>query len=290
MAYQAWEIAYGSCEAWKYNLVRLEGPLSKGRDAARGSPAQRGEVRYFPCCVRATHVATPKSYLLEPYAGFKHTGIRLWAASGPWAPQRLATIDYSMRFSGCFPLPTGRDWAAKSFGFPAPGPFIRGVFRGVPLSVPTVASEKAMIAANAKKDKNAGATKVPPDVTRGKNADASAWTTTQDRPVPSPLGVSGLTADGSLHLDSPLPRGALPQKAPSSTGVATTFPSGASSKEGPSKGSSVNAFRPDHWRGPRRPRPRPEAPALDSNRESPAAPSSWCLGWNDWREWNGWEE
>ena len=35
MAYQAWEIAYESCEAWEYALVRLQGPPSKGHDAAR---------------------------------------------------------------------------------------------------------------------------------------------------------------------------------------------------------------------------------------------------------------
>ena len=82
MAYQAWEIAYGSCEAWKYNLVRLQGPLSKGHGAGPGQPAQCGKVGYRLRCVRATHVAIPKSYHLGPYGGLKHTGIRLSAEFG----------------------------------------------------------------------------------------------------------------------------------------------------------------------------------------------------------------
>ena len=112
MAYQAREVAYGSCEARKCNRVRPEGSLSEARDAARGSLTQRDKVGYCPCCVRATHVAIPGAYPLGPYRGVEYTGIRLWAESGPWAPWRLAAIDYPMRFIDCFPHPAGRDWAA----------------------------------------------------------------------------------------------------------------------------------------------------------------------------------
>ena len=67
---------------------------------------------------------------------------------------RPAATEYSLRYIDCFPLPSGWDWAALSLEFPAPDPVIRGVFRGDPVAILTVASEKATIAANAKKEKN----------------------------------------------------------------------------------------------------------------------------------------
>ena len=155
-----------------------------------------------------------------------------------------------------------------------------------------------MIAANTRKDKNAdarkdkiaGATELPPDVKRGKNADTSALTCNQGGPAPSHLGVAGLTADGSLRLDSLLPRGGVPQKTPSTKGMGAAFPPGTFSWGGSSNGRLVNAFRGDHWRGLRRARPRQEASVVDPNRESPAAPSSRFSGWNGWCEWDEWKE
>ena len=270
MAYQAWEIAHGYCEASKYNLVRLEGPLSKGRDAPKNTPTQRGKVGYCPCCVRATHVTLPGSYRLGPYDGLNHTGSHLWAEAGPWAPRRLAATDYVLRFNDRLPPPTGWDCAAKSLEFPAPEPLIRGGHRSAPWPIRTVEQERAQLSKKGKMDKN---------------TDKDAPAETQDGPSSSCLGVAGLTVDGSLRLDSLLPKGGTSQHAPSSKGSDTAKPSGAPSKVGSPKGSPSDAFLGDHWRGPRRPRPRQAAPVLGQNRESPDAPSSWYSGWGDWGEW-----
>ena len=51
MDYQAWDIAHGHCE----------GSLSRGHDAGRGNSTRGGKVEYCPCCVRAAHVAIPKT-------------------------------------------------------------------------------------------------------------------------------------------------------------------------------------------------------------------------------------
>ena len=83
MAYRAWDIAHGHCEAWQSTLVRREGPLPKGHDAGRGYPAQRGKVGYCPCYVRSTHAAIPQSYPLGHHGGPQHRGIRPWAEFGP---------------------------------------------------------------------------------------------------------------------------------------------------------------------------------------------------------------
>ena len=87
----------------------------------------------------------PGSYSLGPYDGLKRTGVRLWAEAGPWAPRRLAAIDYVLWFNDPMPSPTGLDWAAESPEFPAPGPLLRGVYRSFPLPIPTVAQERAQI-------------------------------------------------------------------------------------------------------------------------------------------------
>ena len=101
---------------------------------------------------RASHVAIPPSYHLGPFDGFKRTGIRLWAEFGPRAPRRLAAIEYSTRYIDCFPLPTGRDWAAQALDFEAPGPFIRGVPGGGPVVIPAIAQSKAQYIAHTTED------------------------------------------------------------------------------------------------------------------------------------------
>ena len=65
MAYQAWEITYGSCGAGASILVRLSGPVAKSHDAAEVTPSQRGKVGFCPCCV-ASH-ACGKPDLLPPW-------------------------------------------------------------------------------------------------------------------------------------------------------------------------------------------------------------------------------
>ena len=106
--YRSWDVVYYHCEAWKSTLVRLEGRLSKGHvSKAKGGLCQKAKVGYGPCCTRFAHVAIPQSYphgVLDP---LKQMRARLWAACGPWAPRRLAAIEYSLRYSNSYQLPTG---------------------------------------------------------------------------------------------------------------------------------------------------------------------------------------
>ena len=73
-SYQSWGIAYGLCEAGLFNLARLPGPISMGRDAPTHSPAQQGKVVFCPCCVAATHVAIPATYRSGPVGSLKRSG------------------------------------------------------------------------------------------------------------------------------------------------------------------------------------------------------------------------
>ena len=108
MGYQSWDVVYDHCDDWRTTIVRLEGRLSKGNDAnAKDNLCQKVKVRYCPCCARATHVAVPPPYALGELDPLKLQGARLWAEFGPWAPRRLAAIEYSMRYITCYPRPTG---------------------------------------------------------------------------------------------------------------------------------------------------------------------------------------
>ena len=63
MGYQSWDVVCDHCDAWKTTLVRLDGRLSKGRDAkAEGNLCQKAEVEKRHCCTCATHVAVPPAY------------------------------------------------------------------------------------------------------------------------------------------------------------------------------------------------------------------------------------
>ena len=102
-------------------LVRLEGRLSKGYEAkGKDGLCQKAKVGCCPWCARATHVAIPQSYTIGAMGPLKQMGIRVWPAFGPWAPRRLAAIDYSMRYINRYPLPTGWDLAAESLDSQAP--------------------------------------------------------------------------------------------------------------------------------------------------------------------------
>ena len=92
-------------------MVCLMDPVSKGHDAPESSAAQRGMVGHCPCCVPATHAAVPGTLPLGHYGALKHTGLRLWADGGPWAPRRLAAIDYVLRFNGRMPPPPASSWS-----------------------------------------------------------------------------------------------------------------------------------------------------------------------------------
>ena len=84
-------------------------------------------------------MAIPKSYAIGAMDPLKQMGIRLWAAFGPWAPRRLAAIDYSMRYINNYPLPTGWDWAAKALDFSAPAAITRGIPGEEPIAIQTIA-------------------------------------------------------------------------------------------------------------------------------------------------------
>ena len=98
---------------------------------------------FCPCCVLATHVAIPDSYLLGPYGERKHVGLRLWTQEGPRAARRLAAINYVLNSNGRIPPPPAWDWAARSLEFQAAGPFNRGFFRGAPMCTPAIAQANA---------------------------------------------------------------------------------------------------------------------------------------------------
>ena len=191
-----------------------------------------------------------------------------------------------MRYINLRPLPSGPDWAALPLDFKAPGPFIRGVRRGHPVAIPTVARAKARNIAHTTQDKNAEARK---DVHVGSTGmsqkdvnvaqkDKRADLLALDRPASPSPNFAGVTADGSLHSTSPIPQGSRPQRAPSLMDVDTAVPPSTSTRGGASKGSFVNAFRADHWRG------------LRHHRESPAPQSYDHPEWKGLREWSDREE
>ena len=193
------EIAQGHCEASIFTLVRLEGPISERHDSPRHTPTQRGRVRHCPCCASAPRVAIPGSYRLGSYDGLRSTGIRLWAGEGPWAQRCLAAADYALRRNDCMPLSTGRDWAAKSPEVHAPDPLVRGVFRGDPLLILTIAQERAET--SEKKEMDTETKKDAPDMK-------------QDVPSYSSLGLEVSATDGPLLPDSLLPQGDNAQQTP----------------------------------------------------------------------------
>ena len=131
MAYLYLDVAYGQREAYLSTLVRIEGLY------------QKGNVGFSPCRAQATRTAIPPTYPLGPLDGLKRTGIRFWVELGPWAPRRLAAMEFPLRFIDCYPLPTGWDWAAVALEFKAPDPFTRGVPGSEPVVSPTIAQTKA---------------------------------------------------------------------------------------------------------------------------------------------------
>ena len=89
MGYQSWDVVHNHSEAWMSILVRLEGRLSKGHVTnAKDGLCQKAKVGYIPRC-------DSLSYLLGALGPRKQMEVRLWAAFGPWAPRRLAAIEYS---------------------------------------------------------------------------------------------------------------------------------------------------------------------------------------------------
>ena len=88
-------------------------------------------------------MANPPSFSVGPLDGLKQTGIRPWAELGPWAPGRLAAMEYSVRYIERHPLPMRWDWAAEALDFKAPDTFIRGVLGGEPVVIRAIAQTKA---------------------------------------------------------------------------------------------------------------------------------------------------
>ena len=302
MGYQSWDVVYDHCEAWKWTLVRLEGRLSKGRDAkAKDGICQKAKVGYCPCCTRATHVAIPQSYAIGAMDPLKQMGIRLWTAFGPWAPRRLAAIDNSMRYSNSYPLPTGWDWAAKALDFSAPGPILRGIPGGEPIVIQTVAQTKAS---------NVTRPMSQPPEKQKKSADPPVAQTTLAATIRPMLKLleelknAGTTTAPLVEtpmLQPKLPLDSLTQTtAPSSNSdprwagrprPAVQAPHSQSSsnhERGNEAPPRSNLIRQPHWWGLRRRNNRPPATSPGRHKESPAADSSGSSdsqGRRDWSEW-----
>ena len=115
---------------------------------------------------------------------------------------------------------------------------------------------------------------------KGKRADLRllGW-----KASPSP-SFSGLLAEGSLQLSSPISKG--DPTLPAYEELDSALPSGSSPRGGASKGSSPS--RQDHWRGLSSKKPRPDASRLEAREESPAPASSASSGWTGWRDWSDW--
>ena len=256
MAYQSPEILSDIVEARHSALVRLMGPVSKGHDSPKSSPAQRGEVGSCPYCVSCTHVAIPGTFTLGPYDALKHTGLRLWAESGPWAPRRLAAIDYVLSYNGHMPLPTGWDWAANSLESAPPLVLVCGAPRRAPLPIPTVTEAGAGLP----KDRD-------------------------PEPKQQEEGPKLPAIGGALRLDSLLPGAGPAQSAHSTRGADDVSSAAPKSKSELAKGKGVNACRGGHWRGMRKPKPQNDTTSAGNYTGSPSAPYSWSSYWIEWKEW-----
>ena len=83
VSYQGAEVALNPCEAGKFALSRLLGTSSCAHSENKTDITQRAEVGCWPCCARATHVATPPTYALGEYPPLKARVLALWGNSGP---------------------------------------------------------------------------------------------------------------------------------------------------------------------------------------------------------------
>ena len=82
-----WEVGSGICEARRFILIRLAGPVAKGPGAENAS-AQKAKVGFRPCCEKVTRVAAPAAFGLGECSRLKGMGMDLSALRGPWAGRR----------------------------------------------------------------------------------------------------------------------------------------------------------------------------------------------------------
>ena len=80
---QSAALAPQTCYPQRSLLVRLEGQATRGHQAGKKEPAQRGKVGYCPCCAALAHTAAPPPYEMGPFEPLKARGMRLQAKNGP---------------------------------------------------------------------------------------------------------------------------------------------------------------------------------------------------------------
>ena len=90
--YQRREAACGILEASNYSLIRLAGPVAKGRDA-KSVLTQEAQVDFCPCRVQATNIAILTSLKLGERSPLKELGVQLWAEEGSRAGRRSAAAN-----------------------------------------------------------------------------------------------------------------------------------------------------------------------------------------------------
>ena len=71
------EVGCGSRGAGGPLLVCLSSTTSRAHSETKQNLAQRAKVGYCPCCVRATHVATPPAFSLAEYDALRVTDLAL---------------------------------------------------------------------------------------------------------------------------------------------------------------------------------------------------------------------
>ena len=57
--YESWAVASGICDARRFILIRLAGPVAKGSDA-KSALAQQATAQSRPWCVKAMYIAAPR--------------------------------------------------------------------------------------------------------------------------------------------------------------------------------------------------------------------------------------
>ena len=105
---------------WKEDvLFRIGGSQSRGTDASRGAPTQRGKVGFCARCAPVTHIVAANVCATGTDDWPKCQGVHLWRRPGTRAPPYLAARFYENRNGQISP---DWDWATSAFGNPVPAP------------------------------------------------------------------------------------------------------------------------------------------------------------------------
>ena len=138
MEHQSREVASYRCDTHRRISIQIVEPVGNGHDASAKAPTQKAKVGSRSCSLKATHFAVPRSFEVGEYSQMKERGADLWASDAQRAGRRLAPVTYVLNSNGT-PPPAGWDWAARYLEFFAPGPFIRSIYGGAPVSIRTIA-------------------------------------------------------------------------------------------------------------------------------------------------------